>query len=106
MFKTYLINDENTTYIAIFNGEGEYILDRCDDVVFNADGIDPSEYYDMEDYYAAILKRAIELDEFDAASCWYNRAGCCTDIEKAGNIDEVLEREWWGKGYHATYTEV
>lgn len=103
--KTYLINDETTTYIAILNGEGDYILDLFEDAVFNAGEIDPTEY-DTEDYFEAVLKKAIERGDFDAGMCWTNRAGCFTEIGEAEDIEEVLEKEWWSKGYRASYTEI
>lgn len=105
MFKTYLINDETTAYIAILNGEGNYILDLFDDVVYNGGYVDSSDY-DTEDYYQAVLKSAIERDEFDADMCWTNRAGCITEIGEAEDIEEVLEKEWWSKGYRASYEEI
>lgn len=105
MFKTYLINDETTTYIAILNGEGDYILDLFEDVVFDGGHVNPSEY-NTEDYCEEVLRKAIELDEFDADMCWTNRAGCITEIREAKDIDEVLEKEWWSKGYRASYQEM
>lgn len=106
MFRTYLIHDENTTYIAIFNGEGEYILDRFDGDAFNVDGIAVDDYGDMEDYNEAILRRAVELDEYDAGMYWTNCAGGIAEIEKADDINDVLDRVWWSKGHRAIYTEV